>query len=332
MFTRPTFDAACAALTGTPDALTPSQCHALWCALVPAVAQHAAGRYRWTPAATLLRVPLLREQHTVREQLRRRQFNDRTLALPGKPVVDISQLHSHYASRINEILLRLDSALQREGHWCLPDKLADAQPLRVVVANERAAGRCAGTLSWVQWEDPDIVRRIGAIFAAYAEHNSKTGPMWQPYATNGRKRGAAAELKMMREWRGAFHDAMHSIQADAAPYPDAVRPLLAFQEELKSSLAQQAIEEAIREQCAARRGPRNPAFKDSIWHALNVNVRTYLAQKYHDALVARFDYLCGCNQRALAAQYNPRIMFNPWALTAAELDSLGVSPPHHAQH
>jgi hypothetical protein len=323
--TRPTFDAATALLARTPEAMTSAQCNALWRALVPDAAQRGHhARPRWTPKATSLRAPLLCEINTVNAQRARQQFRGQVLTLPDKPPVDIGQLHTLYASRLNDILLRIDTAMRAHGHWCTPNLFDDAQPLRIVVANEHAALRHAGNDDWTQWEDLNMKRRITSIFAAFtASKPAVRGTQWQPYLPNGsRKRGAAALTKQMREWHGAFHDAVrpdldHISQLEL----DAAAPLLAFYKTLRSPLMSAAIEDAIRVQCAAHKGPRNYAFTGlgrSIWHALPQGIRLELAHEFHTARAAVHDALRASGQPELAAKYSFAATFNPFALTEEE--------------
>jgi len=314
---RPSFDAACASLVGTDNELSSSQCAALWAALVPANAQTRAGRQGWTAHAISLRAPLLREMNTVAKQAKAGQFEGILITPPGKTEpVNLALLHDAYAKRLPDILLRLDTAMRREGHWCVADDDAYAQPLRVVVANERQAGRPAGTMDWTQWEEPSMVRKLTAAFALAPQ--AKRGAQWTPYLPQGtRKRGAAQIKRATALWRGAFHDAVRAPIPGIAANPLA-RPLLRFYESLKTSEVQQVIEDAIRTQVAASRSPLNPAFKQSIWHALDSGARITLAAQFNDALTETHEAMLAARHPEAAA-LSPAVMPNPWALDDSAL-------------
>jgi hypothetical protein len=310
---RPSFDAACAALAGTPEALTPAQCSALWAALNPTQQQTRYGRQRWSDAALSLREPLRIELNTVAKQIVKQQFVGLIATSPGKPPLELSLAHARYVARLEDIRLRMDAALRTHGHWCLATDESFAQPLRVVVANERAAGRPAGNADWTQWEFPATVRLFTNIFDTALADAAKRGPQWSPYLPNGaRKPGAAANKKLMQAWRGAFHDAI-AIPLTAALADPHGEPVARFYETLKTPLMQQHIEDAIRDQLLLRQGPTNHAFTRpgrSLWHALDIGVRTALAAAYHDALT----------RAGLSTILTP----NPWALTEDELNEVSA--------
>jgi hypothetical protein len=313
---RPAFDAACASLVGTPDELSSSQCTSLWRALVPANAQRKSGRQRWTAPALALREPLRRELNTVAKQRADKRFELQLVILPDKPPIDLGDLHRFYAARLADILLRLDAALRSNGHWCTPDDEDYAQPIQVIVANERAAGRPAGNTDWTQWEDPATVKKLIRIFAEGPR--AQRGAHWSPYLPNGtRKRGAAAELKLLKLWRGAFHDAIHAPMQALALNP-AAHLLVRFYASLKEPATQQNIEDAIRTQMAAHKSPLNPAFKTSIWLALDHGTRIDLASRFHAALLECQETALALGQRPLAAEFDPAAVPNPWELREAE--------------
>jgi hypothetical protein len=261
-------------LSGTHLAINAAQRDALWNILVPTAAQTSSGRQRFTATAHALRGPLRREINTVAKQ--GKKYDGEIVTMPGKPSLDLGQMHSFYAARLGDILLRLDAALRANGHFCTPDDEPFAQPIQVIVANERQAGRAAGTSNWTQWEDPVTVRRLMRIFTAGPK--TKHGAQWLPYMPDGtRKRGAASLKNATAVWRGAFHDA----------------------------------------QVAAHKSPANQAFKANIWLALGIGPRATLAADFHAALLQCRETLLAARNPA-AAEFNPAIVPNPWALTEAE--------------
>jgi hypothetical protein len=250
---------------------------------------------------------------TVAKQVKTGKFEGVLVTPPGKTEpVSLALLHAAYAKRLPDILLRLDTAMRREGHWCVADDDSYAQPIRVVVANERQAGRPAGTLDWTQWEDPPMVRKLTAAFSLAPQ--AKHGAQWAPYNPQGtRKRGAAQIKRATAVWRGAFHDAVRAPIPGIAANPLA-RPLLRFYESLKTNDVQQAIEDAIRTQVAAGRSPINPAFKQSIWHALDTGPRAVLAAQFHEALKQTHETMLAARSPEAAA-LSPAVLPNPWALS-----------------
>ncbi len=314
---RPAFDAAWSQLLGTPLAITVAQRDAFWELLVPANAQTKAGRSRFTATAHALREPLRREINTVKHQIKDGRFDGEIIVIPGKPPIDLAALHRAYATRLTDILLRIDNAMRANGQYCLPGDEAYAQPIQVIVANERAADRPAGTSNWTQWEDPATVRKMTRIFAEAPK--AKRGANWSPYMPDGtRRRGAAAELKAVKLWRGAFHDAINGPLQALVGNPDAW-PLVKFYQDLKGSRIQQHIEDAIQAQTAAHKSPANPAFKANIWLALDQGTRAALAAEFHAALLQCRETLLAARNPA-AAEFNPAIVPNPWALTEEETE------------
>jgi hypothetical protein len=270
--------------------------------------------------------------NTVAKQIKAGHFEGILVTPPGKTEpVNLALLHDAYAKRLPDILLRLDAALRREGHWCVADDDGYAQPLRVVVANERQAGRPAGTLDWTQWEDPSMVRKLTAAFSAAPQ--AKRGAQWAPYLPQGtRKRGAAQNKRATALWRGAFHDAVRLAMLGIAVNPLA-RPLLRFYESLKSNDVQQVIEDAIRTQVAAGRSPHNPAFKRGIWRALDSGARLALAAQFHDALTETHEAMLAARHPE-AASLSPAVLLNPWAVDDTELTAGQPieTPAQHDEH
>jgi hypothetical protein len=313
---RPAYDAAWQQLMLTPLAITVAQRDAFWDLLVPSNAQTAAGRRRLTATAHALLEPLRREINTVKHQRADGRFTKKVAKEPGKPEVDLDALHSNYLTRLVALREHIDATLRTNGHYCLPGDEAWAQPIQVIVANERQAGRPAGMSNWTQWEDPATVRKLTRIFAAGPK--AERGAQWSPYLPDGtRRRGAAAEQKATAVWRGAFHDAIANQLHALAPNPDAW-PLIKFFQSLKDSRTQQHIEDAVQAQVAAHKTPANPAFKDNIWLALDQGTRAALASEFHAALLECQEKLLAQRRPNDAPQFDPAVVPNPWALTEEE--------------
>jgi hypothetical protein len=315
---RPAYDAACIQLRGTPLEITVAQADALWDLLVPANAQTAAGRRRFTATAHALLEPLRKEINTVNHQVKDGRFVGKVAKEPDKPEIDLAPLHLAYLARIRVLFKRIDDTLRENGHFCLPGDERWAQPIQVIVANERTAERSAGVSNWTQWEDPATVRKTQRIFAAGPK--AERGAQWSPYLPDGtRRRGAAAEQKATQVWRGAFHDAIANQLHALAPHPDAW-PLIKFFQSLKDSRIQQHIEDAIQAQVSAHKTPANPAFKHNLWLALDQGTRATLAAEFHAALLECQETMLAQRRPNDAPQFSPAVVPNPWALTEEETE------------
>jgi hypothetical protein len=325
---RPHFDAALASLSGDLY-VTLTQREALWQALVGTTAAARQRKPHWTAEASALFAPLERELKALRQQQAvgsiDRRYAGIQVSLPrsgnNQPPQQFIVLHvyAQYGQRLRALHARLERALRDGGHWCTSADNPDLiQPIEVIAENERAAGRPAGTLDWTQWENPGTVRVITQVFekARIATNaQSKPGRQWAPYVPNTGKPGAAETSKALGKWRGEFHDAIHE-PLDEYRNDKPALPLARFYESLKAPQIQQHIETAIRAQVKLRRGPTNPAFRVSIWHALDNQTRLQLAAAYDQALRECAE---GVSAKGLdAARFSPAVNPNPWAIGEAQ--------------
>jgi hypothetical protein len=306
-------------------------------------------RPHWSPVACALRDPLLREIDTVRVQISRgtiRKLHDGTTVRlkshhPRERGVNVVALHAEYATRLDNILSRIDHAMRTQGHWRTLNAPAEER-LVIIAANEQAAGRPAGTLHWVQWEDPKIVKLMRYVFDnAGPHHPRKTGSYWMPYEPDGhRHRGAAAAAHKLKAWTDAWKLTLKShvgwvgmtegVPEECTDYWTRMHALNA---KLPTPEMRVWIDDAIQTQLAAGRGPHNPRFTYSerkgyrgIWHSLDMSVRMALAAEYHDALVSARDHLIAAGKHDLARQVMARADRNIFALTDDEKKAITASP------
>lgn len=328
---RPDFEAAASSPTIDPP-LTHPQRLAFWQALSATCAIPQRRPARWSPEAVALRAPLLRELKVLRQHADKGTIANRytgiSITLPaGK--FSVMEVYAQYCQRVHALLARIDAAMRAHGHWAAPDDAVTfKQPLEIVVANERAAGRHAGTTDWTQWESPKAVRAMTAIFDQARASTSpagqrRRGRQWAPYLPNGdATRGAAADARLAAAWRGAFHDAI-AVPLGLAKLDPHAQPLVRFLTTLQNPHWQGRIEDAIRTELHLRRSPTNRAFSTSIWRALDNQTRLELAAAYDAALRECWEALVAQGD-ARAEQYSPAVVLNPWALTAKELDGIAA--------
>jgi hypothetical protein len=369
-FTRPIFDDALASIASQlPSEFTPAHASLLWDSLRVAISARNAAltlrlqkradlpkRMHWSKEAIALREPLRIEVTANSHRLKTRAFEPRysgiSITLPDPkggrnraPIaVDVMAAFRLYCTSLEDILQRMDAALRAGGHWDTHDTMHEnytcPQPLDVIVANERAAGRPAGTLDWTQWEKPGRMRQLCAIFEQAREMTSKRGRSWIPYAILGR--GAANTSRLMGAWHRAFDDAVHAYddvhaaatQALTIPaYPlDRRTPeqqctirMASFYALLRTLATTRAIDAAIKRECTAHRGPNNARFTRRsassptrcIWHALDMQTRASLAAHFHAAVTDCYELLTNA-RHPKAPEYSPAVMPNLWELTEEE--------------
>jgi len=325
---RPHFDAALASL---PQNLyiDITRREAIWQALVGTTAAAQQRKPHWSAEAQALLTPLDRELKALRQQQAAgtiaKRYDGIHVNLPrggnNQPPQQFIVLHvyAQYCQRLLKLRERIDRALRDGGHWYTSaDNPNLIQPLAVIAENERAAGRPAGTQDWTQWENPGTVRAITQVFeqARIATNAaSKPGRQWAPYVPNTGAPGAADTSKALGKWRGEFHDAIHAPLDEYRNDKHAL-PLVQFYESLKAPAVQQRIEDAMRAQVKLRRSPANPAFRVSIWHALDNQTRLQLAAAYDAALRECAE---GLSAKGLdASRFSPAVNANPWALGEAQ--------------
>jgi hypothetical protein len=239
--------------------------------------------------------PLRVEIDTCQQQQRRATITNRyrglTAVLPGsadpidKPgggrgrpdaIVNVLEVYDAYYFGLLKLRERMHLALHNGHHWV--DRLSTEPPesLDIIVANERAEGRPAGTLDWTQWENPGRMRRIIDVFEQARAVTPMRGRQWIPYLSSN-KRGATAMAAKSAVWRAAFDEA--TLYFLAPRFAD-------FYDRLRGARVLGAIEDAIRKQVLAQRAPSNKRFRMplSVWHALPFGIRIELAAEYH-----RFD-------------------------------------------
>jgi hypothetical protein len=307
-------------------------------------------RPHWSPAACALRDPLLREIDTVRVQLNRgtiKRLHDGTTVKLSTPRaahherhVNVVALHAEYATRLDNILQRIDHALRANGHWRTRNAPIEERLVHIA-ANEQAAGRPAGTLHWVQWEDPKIVKLMRYVFDNAAPRTTHRTRYWMPYEPDGhRHRGAAAAARKLQAWTDAWKMTLEThvgwigtTEGVPEECTDFWTRINALNAKLPTPEMRVWIDDAIQTQLAAGRGPHNPRFTYSmrkgyrgIWHSLDMSVRMALAAEYHDALVSARDHLVAAGKHDLARQVMTRADRNPFALTDDEKKSITASP------
>lgn len=350
--TRPKFDTALDSVAAQLP-LAEAQRELLWTAMRSAITgklKPDASRwvFGWSPEATALRDQLRREIEACRkraaEDVMLSRFGDLNvkIARPGRaaPIeVNVVQAFAGYRESLLQIQARMDAALRDGGHWRNASAsghppVDTRQPIEVIVANERAAGRPAGTLDWTQWEIPKNRALFTAVFEqAYAA--VPRGRFWAPYTlfeSALSERGRAAHARRISVWRGAFHDELSetryrwsflSRSSENETERACGKLMHAFYRGLSVDNAQmeEAIIEACAQQARAHRTPSNPRFfpPNSVWHALDKDTRIRLAVEYNAVLVQCHELCLAANEMILAASVNPAVAPNPFALTPEEL-------------
>ncbi len=337
--TRPKFDLA---VDASQLVLTTEQRESLWRALRLVLTGKLAPdphkpRPCWSDDAIDLREPLRREIEACRKRAAESGIYGRTdsreIPLPNGKTQRASIIFNAYRDALALIQQRMDDVLRDGGHWRSGpvdgvSTAPDPQPIAVLVANEKTAGRAAGTRDWVQWEDPKTRDRLTQFFElAYARQYG--GRRWRPYQvplSSLSERGVAADARRATAWRTAFHKLLTATIASLQEEHDRVtmrdpddaryEPALAFWEELRDEPQYQtALTEAGDAQARAHRTPSNHRFAhpNSIWHALPIPMRLDLA--------ARFDAIDrGFSEFLLARGLSPVApAHNPFALTEDEL-------------
>jgi len=313
----------------------------------------------WTPEAVALREPLRREIEACRKRHDQgtilNRFEGLGVLVPSpsgsRPPKEcnVVQTFAAYREAITAIQQRMDTVLRDGGHWRAPMPTFDAasnyrapsapppQPIDVLVANERALGNPAGTLNWVQWEQPRIRSLITQVFEL--ANTRVKGKLWFPYAVPDgtmTERGRADNDRRTRVWNGEFHDAI-LVPRDAARDQMTAQPdttvarcsahISTFYESLRSPKVQDAIDEAIQKQVRAHRLPTNPRFRppNSIWHALDNATRIELAVQYDLMLRTCYELAVAEGEPLLASEVNPLSAANPFALTKEEHAKLSAA-------
>jgi hypothetical protein len=252
-------------------------------------------RPHWTPEALSLLEPLRVEIELCQQQQRvgtiAKRYRGLTAVLPfagrdrdpinkpsggrGRPdaVVNVLEVYDQYYFGLLKLRERLHHTLRGYNHWVDNRQPEPPEWLDIIVANERAESRPAGTLDWTQWEKPGRMRRITAVFEQARAATPTRGRCWIPYALNGKRHATAVAAKRSL-WRTAFDAATHAF----------LTPRFAdFHALLLSATITGAIEDAIGMQVMAQRAPYAKRFAapHSIWHALPLRIRIELAAEHH---------------------------------------------------